>query len=321
MISPGNAFRLAHLSDLHLPMIGDRLSWRDLWSKRLFSHISWRTKRRHIHQPDVLDHLIGDMLAQRPDHIAVTGDITNLSMRGEFDRSFVWLERLGSPQDVTLVPGNHDQLVTLASGDGPARWVRWMQGDDQNAERQFPFVRVRGPVALIGINTAVPTPLFRATGRVGATQIAALKEHLAELGARGLYRIILIHHPIGEGLVSERKALDDRAEVRAAIADMGAELVLHGHNHKAEFYAVEGPQGPVPVIGVPSASTIATERERRPGKTNHAARWHLMEIARTSTGWNTAVTARRLTPAGTFEICGRFAFEAPRPKASLSIAS
>jgi 3',5'-cyclic AMP phosphodiesterase CpdA len=315
---PGNTFRLAHLSDLHLPMISDRLSWRDLWSKRLFSHISWRTTRRHIHQPDVLDRLIEDMLTQSPDHIAVTGDITNLSMRSEFDRSFAWLEQLGAPQDVTLIPGNHDQLVTLGSTEGSARWARWMQGDNnKSAERQFPFVRVRGSVALIGVNTAVQTPLFHATGRVGATQIAALRECLAELGARGLYRIILIHHPIGEGLVSERKALEDRADVRAVLADMGAELVLHGHNHKAEFYAVDGPQGLVPVIGVPSASTIATERERRPGKTNHAARWHLMEIAQTSTGWRTSVTARRLTPGGTFEVCGRFAFDARAPKAGL----
>jgi 3',5'-cyclic AMP phosphodiesterase CpdA len=242
-------------------------------------------------------------------------------MRGEFDRSFAWLERLGRPEDVTLIPGNHDRLVALEPDEGSARWTRWMQGDDKSAETQFPFVRVRGAVALIGVNTAVPTPLFHATGRVGTAQIAVLRRRLAELGARGLYRVVLIHHPIGEGLVSKRKALDDRTDVRAAIADMGAELVLHGHNHKAEFYAVDGPQGPVPVIGVPSASTIATERERRPGKTNHAARWHLMEIAQTSHGWNTAVTARRLTPEGTFEICGRFAFDAASSKAGFSIAS
>jgi len=318
MNAPENAvFRLAHLSDLHLPMADAPLSLRDLFSKRLFSRISWLTKRRHIHRPEVLDLLIADLLAQGPDHVAVTGDVTNLSLPDEFDRSFAWLDRLGASENVTLIPGNHDRLVALKQGEGPARWSRWMQGDDKSSE--FPFVRVRGSVALVGVNTAVPTPLFQASGRAGADQIAALISRLAELGARGLYRIVLIHHPIGEGLASERKALKDRADLRAAIAEAGAELVLHGHNHTAEFYAVDGPGGPVPVIGVPSASTIATEKEAQPGRINHAARWHLMEIAETPAGWRTEVTARRLTPSGTFEICGKFAFDAPQ--AALSIAS
>jgi 3',5'-cyclic AMP phosphodiesterase CpdA len=311
-------FRLAHLSDLHLPMAEAPLAWRDLWSKRLFSDISWRTKRRHIHRPEVLDRLIEDLLAQRPDHVAVTGDVTNLSLRDEFDRSFAWIERLGAADNVTLIPGNHDRLVALQPGEGPARWARWMQGDGED-EARFPFVRVRGTVALVGVNTAVPTPLFKATGRAGDAQIAALKARLAELGARGLYRAVLIHHPIGEGLAPKRKALDDRAALRAAIADAGAELVLHGHNHTADFYPVDGPHGPVPVIGVPSASSIASARDFRPGKNNHAARWHLIEIARSSEGWRTCVTARRLTLEGGFETCGTFAFETPLP--DLSIAS
>ena len=320
MNAPGkNLYRLAHLSDWHLPMADDPPSWSDVFSKRLFSRISWRTKRRHIHRPEVLDLLFADLLAHEPDHIAVTGDVTNLSLADEFDRSFGWLERLGSSESVTLIPGNHDRLVALKPDEGPSRWQRWMRGDNGRAE--FPFVRVRPPVALVGINTAVPTPLFSASGRAGADQIAALGKRLAELGAQGLYRIVLIHHPIGEGIAPERKALVDRAAVRAAIAAAGAELVLHGHTHTADFYSVDGPLGPVPVIGVPSASAIASEREARPGKVNHAARWHLMQIVETPAGWRTTVNARRLSPSGSFETCGTFAFDAPKVRANLSIAS
>ncbi|MBS0274340.1 MAG: metallophosphoesterase [Proteobacteria bacterium] len=318
MSALGNAaFRLAHLSDLHLPMANMALPWRDVFSKRLFSLISWQIRRRHIHRPEILDLLVADLLAHRPDHIAVTGDVTNLSLADEFDRSFAWLERLGKPQSVTLIPGNHDRLVALAPDEGPSRWTRWMQGDDGSAD--FPFVRVRGAVVLVGVNTAVPTRLFQASGRAGAGQIARLKVKLAELGRHGLFRVVLIHHPVGKGLAPDRKALDDRAGICAAIAEAGAELVLHGHNHTAEFYAVDGPAGPIPVIGVPAASTIATAKDARPGKINHAARWHLIEIARTSAGWHTAVTARRLTQSGAFETCGRFAFDAPQ--AAFGIAS
>jgi hypothetical protein len=107
--------------------------------------------------------------------------------------------------------------------------------------------------------------------------------------------------------------------VRDAIARAGAELVLHGHNHRAEFYAVDGPRGPVPVIGVPSASTAA--HAPRPGKADHSARWHLIEIARTQSGWRSEVVARRLTLNGAFEECGRFAFDSPDAQAGFSIAS
>ena len=48
----------------------------------------------------------------------------------------------------------------------------------------FPFVRRRGPLALIGLSTAVPTPPFMATGRLGEAQLARLGETLVALAAR-----------------------------------------------------------------------------------------------------------------------------------------
>jgi hypothetical protein len=38
----------------------------------------------------------------------------------------------------------------------------------------FPFVRRRGPLALIGVSSAVPTPPLMATGRLGRAQLDAL---------------------------------------------------------------------------------------------------------------------------------------------------
>ena len=36
----------------------------------------------------------------------------------------------------------------------------------------FPYLRRRGPLALIGLTTAVPTSLLMSTGQLGAAQIA-----------------------------------------------------------------------------------------------------------------------------------------------------
>ena len=59
----------------------------------------------------MLDALVADMQAQRPDHIAVTGDLVNLALEAEFTPAQAWLESVGTPQRVTVVPGNHDAYV------------------------------------------------------------------------------------------------------------------------------------------------------------------------------------------------------------------
>src|SRR3546814_9872187 len=51
-----------------------------------------------------------------------------------------------------------------------------------------------------------------------------------------------------------RKRLVDAAAFRAVIAEAGAEMILHGHDHTFGSEIIAGPGGPVPVIGVPSAS-------------------------------------------------------------------
>ena len=102
-------FVLAHLSDPHLgPLPTPRLS--ELIGKRATGFLNWRRKRQLIHRGDVLTRIVADLQAQMADHIAVTGDLVNLSLAGEYAPARAWLASLGSPRDVTLVPGNHDVL-------------------------------------------------------------------------------------------------------------------------------------------------------------------------------------------------------------------
>jgi len=282
-------FRLAHLSDLHLPMEGMFLGLSDYFSKRLFSHISWRSKRHLIHRPEVLAQIAADIRSHLPDHIAVTGDICNLSLRDEFAAARQWLQDMGDPFSLTVVAGNHDALI--ASPDieqGFASWQPWMSGDeDKSPIPSFPFLRRRGQIALIGVNTAVPTPPFKATGRVGKEQMLALKEMLKTLGEKQLCRILLIHHPLNDEAEENRKHLSDRAELRAMLKDAGAELVLHGHTHETGYREIAGPNGSIPVIGVPSASNIAQTPVRRAG-------WNLVTISRQTDAWQIDIRARRL---------------------------
>ncbi len=50
-------------------------------------------------------------------------------------------------------------------------------------------------MALIGLCSAVPTPPFVASGRLGREQLDAFEGELRALSNEGLARVVLIHHP------------------------------------------------------------------------------------------------------------------------------
>jgi len=103
----------------------------------------------------------------------------------------------------------------------------YLRGDAENGATSFPFVRRRGPVALIGVSSAVPTPPLMATGRLGRTQLDALDRTLAQLSSEQAFRVLLVHHPLHSD--SRAKRLTDSQPLRALLHRHGVALVLHGH--------------------------------------------------------------------------------------------
>lgn len=263
-------FTLAHLSDAHLgPLPEARL--REVFGKRFFGLVNWNRKRSRHFGADTLDPLMDDMLAQRVDHIAVTGDLVNLSLPDEFDTAADFLASLGSPRDVTVVPGNHDTYVRSAMHYHLERWAPFMAGDDSAPGtpldvHSFPFVRRRGPVAVVGVSTAIPTAVFLARGKAGEAQLRRLAYVLGQLKEEGLFRVVMIHHP-PVGRRSFHRDLADARAVRLVLSRAGAELVLHGHDHHASVGAIASEAGPIPVVGVPSASAGPQDRHD-PGQYN-----------------------------------------------------
>jgi 3',5'-cyclic AMP phosphodiesterase CpdA len=300
-----NRFRIAQVSDLHLPLAEAPPRLRDLLGKRLFSWLSWRKSRRFIHRPEVLAALMADIRGAGADHLAVTGDLVNLALPDEFERAADWLAAQGSPEAVTVDPGNHDALVPIGWDEGLGRWGAWM-GEAAGPDA-FPFVKRLGDVAMVGVSSATPTAPFLASGRVGEAQLRRLEETLQALEQEGLFRVVLIHHPITEGAVPGRKALRDRAAVRAVLARAGAELVLHGHAHHATIAAVPGPRGEIPVVGAPSASSA-------PDAGGEAAGWRMIDVESTNAGWRIRVAGRRMTAGGAFVEDEGFAGEVARPR-------
>ena len=129
---------------------------------------------------------------------------------------------------------------------------------------RFPIVRRRGPLALIGLSTAVPTRPGHASGEVGRVQLDRLARSLEQAGARDLFRVVLLHHPPGVVEAPMHKRLTDAEGFRAVIAQSGAELILHGHEHRFRFGELARPEGPgAGVRGTVGLDAAAAERRRR----------------------------------------------------------
>src|ERR1700687_2115603 len=237
-------FTLAHLSDWHIAT-QPRLA--DLAGKRGLGYVNWHRARNKVHRPEVLDATIHDLKSQPFDHIAVTGDLVNLSLPDEYNRARGWLQTLGSPHDVTLVPGKHHIYVHCVQQTAAKYWSDYMRGDD--GLDRFPFVRRRGDVALIGLSTALPTAPLLATGRLGKRQLARLLYILDQ--TRGSFRIVLIHHPPLTQRQRHLRRLVDAADLRGVLADKGAELLLHGHDHCRSVIWLDGLGAQIPAVGVP----------------------------------------------------------------------
>ena len=248
-------FALAHLSDPHLAPL-PQPTLRELAGKRMLGFLNWQRRRRAIHRRDILDALVRDLKSQESDHIAVTGDLVNIALESEFAPTRAWLQTLGTPSDVTLVPGNHDFYVRNAAHWPSAQWGDYMRSDSgpETDLMRFPFVRRRGNVALIGLSSGVPTAPFMATGWLGDDQLRRLADTLHQLD--GMFRVVLIHHPLAS-IHGRLKRLTDAAALRAVLAGHGAELLLHGHDHVRSLNWLDGPRGRIPAVGVPSASALA----------------------------------------------------------------
>ena len=278
-----STFRLAHLSDPHLPPLpAPRLH--ELAGKRALGYLNWTRNRHKFHRRDVLDILVADMQAQTPDHIAITGDLVNLALEAEFAPARAWLESVGTSDRVTVIPGNHDAYVRATQHRFSEAFGDYLKSDDAADKGVgFPSLRRRGPLALISVSSAVPTAPLMATGWLGRTQLDALDRMLAKLSAEEAFRVLLIHHPLRSD--SRTKRLTDSSQLLALLKRHGVELILHGHDHVHSTLWVDGPKGTIPAIGVPSASAVAHGRYP-------AAAYNLFSIERDGGAWHCEQTVR-----------------------------
>jgi 3',5'-cyclic AMP phosphodiesterase CpdA len=223
------------------------------------------------------------MQAQAPDHIAITGDLVNLALEAEFAQARTWLETVGAADRVTVIPGNHDSYVSPTQHCFAETFANYLSSDDPDGGSLFPLLRRRGPLVLIGLSSALPTPPLMATGSLGRRQLEALERMLAGLRPGSSFRVLLVHHPLRS--TAPAKRLTDATDLLDLLRRYGVELILHGHDHVDSTIWIDGPKGSIPVIGVPSASALAHGRYP-------SAAYNLFTIERDGAAWRCAQTVR-----------------------------
>lgn len=288
--------RLAHLTDLHLP-IRDQPPVAALLSKRVLGYLSWRRNRRFRHQIEALEKIAADCRAASTDFTAISGDLVNISLPSEFSQANQWVREHFDPKASAFCPGNHDAYVETPWTGGLGLLADYMAGPrgaepDRPARGadDFPFVRNIGEVCLIFANSSPPTAPGLATGKLGRDQIDRIAGELLRAGVKGCCRVLVLHHPVSDGATPARKALDDRKDLRDALYETGVELVIHGHTHHPVFAAIETKDGRRPVIGGASASHPHGRGKYPP------ARYNIYTIERQGGGWRIDAEIRELDP-------------------------
>jgi 3',5'-cyclic AMP phosphodiesterase CpdA len=268
--------RIAHFSDLHILSLDGVPAWR-FFNKRLTGWAMLRFHRKSVHKPEAVNAVAEEVRRVGVDHVAITGDLSNLALESEFHEITRFLdERLALPADsVSIVPGNHD-LYT----HGAARSRRfesffnaYLQSDIpeigvEHHGARWPVVKLRGPAAFIGLSSAVPRLPMVASGYFGDAQLDAFSQVLEHPEVKKRTKVILQHHPahnFDRIFITKMEGLTDSRKLAHKLGDVERGLILHGHSHHRIRREIATRGGIIDVVCATSASLISDNPHRHSG--------------------------------------------------------
>lgn len=186
-----------------------------------FAHIS--DTHFGTEDPPVLSALRADLLAQAPDLVVMTGDITQRARSSQFLAARMFLDSL-APIPILALPGNHDLPlfdVFTRFTDPYRRYLRYI------CPTLSPMWQA-GPVGVVGVNST--RVLRHKHGELSVDLVEQVAARLAALPHA--FKVVALHHPLRTVEPSDR-----RNHVRGADAAVvawigaGADLFLGGHIH------------------------------------------------------------------------------------------
>jgi 3',5'-cyclic AMP phosphodiesterase CpdA len=200
-----------------------------------------------LHRETLVEPLRAAVLANDPDLVVVSGDLTQRARASQFTAAMSFLARLGRP--FLSVPGNHDiplfnPVTRLFSPFGP---FRRHVGEDL-----APVLQI-GDLRLFGANTADPWRWRRGVAR--HAEIDRVCNLLRE-GERGGLNILVAHHPFEEPIGFERGETRGATAALAKLAEAGLHMVLSGHLHNWSVGLGITPARPRPIFQMQTGTAL-----------------------------------------------------------------
>jgi 3',5'-cyclic AMP phosphodiesterase CpdA len=195
-----------------------------------------------------LDWVAACIARERPDAVAITGDLTMRARHREFAAAAAWIRGLGVP--VTIEVGNHDlPYFNLAERFlDPYRRFRALQGAVDHG------IALPG-LAIVPLKTTARAQmrLNWSKGRVGERSLSACLAVLDTLPP-GTRALVACHHPLVETGTRGKALTRGGSRALAALARRGVLGVLSGHVHDAFDILHPTADGPVRMIGAGTLS-------------------------------------------------------------------
>ena len=167
--------KIVHLTDLH---VQTRPRPRELVGKRLLGSVNLFVLGRHSKfNPTVQQAAVDAAIAEDPDVVVVTGDLTAQALDSEFEAARELLQPILDRFPTVLIAGNHDTYVRESAP--AARMRRWFE---PWMGPRSPWLHVYGDVGFLALETCRAHPL--SSGRTPPEEIPRAEALLEEAGDR-----------------------------------------------------------------------------------------------------------------------------------------
>ncbi|NOY28403.1 MAG: metallophosphoesterase [Oligoflexia bacterium] len=248
--------RIVHLTDLHVqvrPRVGELVGKRFAATANLYL-----LGRRRKFDPLVQRAAVQAALAQAPDVVVVTGDLTAQATDAEFKAAHHLLAPILDQVPTVIIPGNHDTYVRAAVRKDR---IGQLFGAAMGKHRRLPYLVQHGDVAFLAIETCRAHLL--SSGHTPKKQIDQARDLLEQAwpGGSRPFVFLIQHYPLlgRDGLPygPPARALDNARDVLEFLSKTHeVDAVLHGHEHHGFRTMVPTAAGPIPVFD-PGASGYA----------------------------------------------------------------
>ena len=233
--------RLIHLSDLHFG----------------------RTRA------DLLEPLIAQVNALKPDLIAISGDFTQRARISQYQEAAAFLARLTAP--FLAVPGNHDTPLDNIAVRFFNPWGRYRRYIHPETEPVYHDAEID----VVGVNT-----VNRFSWQRGHLSRKRLDRVCAAFGPDSpqTTQVVVLHHPLEHQAETTKQLMQGARRALGGLSGCGADIVLSGHLHNTHV----GPFTAQPGLLFVQAGTGLSTRVRGESNTFNCLDIHPGQVEITS---------------------------------------